>query len=704
MKSTDHEQRRYMPGLDGIRALAVLAVIAYHLDWGFASGGLLGVEVFFVLSGYLITNLLMEERHKHGSIDLKRFWIRRARRLLPAMLVMLAVVVTALAIADTERLAALRGDLWTALTYTSNWYYIFHQVSYFESFGPPSPFGHLWSLAVEEQFYLLWPLLLAAMILFVAPTRGRLVLLVLAGAAASFAAMALMYDPGIDPSRVYYGTDTRAFGLLIGAAFAIVGSGRRSAQPLARTNGVWLDIVGAIGLIVVIGMIVRTGEYDESLYRGGMLALSIAAACLIAAAASPSGKLGQLFSLRPLRWLGVRSYGIYLWHYPVIVLTNPADANTEPGLMLQFFQVAASVCIAAVSYKYVEEPLRRGKLKLPEARSAKSFLRRERAALTMIGMIFVLCISCTQTESGLAGAAHDPHTQESLPIISVNMPSVVKPSPAPGGHAGGGDGTSATGCGNDTASPVEHANHGATAPNSGGPEPAPGATPDAEPVQKPGTNPDAKPAPEPGTTPESSPSPESTAPGTNPTPSPDAKPTPTPDTTPEPAHPPADITFVGDSVILGAKPSLEKLLPGVVVDGKINRQMSAAEEVMNTLTADNKLGRIVFIALGTNGTFSTKTFNRLLDSLGEDRQIVLVNTRMPDKWLKAVNKMLSQASENRPNVTLMDWHTYSGGHADWFEKDGVHLKPKGAKAYTALVEQTLKGLGYTVAATASALD
>lgn len=204
---------RYIAGLDGLRALAVLAVIAYHLNFSWASGGLLGVGVFFVLSGYLITDILATQWKKYGQLDLKDFWIRRARRLLPAMLLMLAVVVCWTIATDRSQLPTLRSDSLAAIFYVSNWWLIFHQVSYFESFGPPSPLGHLWSLAVEEQFYLLWPLLLALGFRYV-PQRGKMALLTLGGAAFSAIAMALLFEPGIDPSRIYYGTDTRSFALL----------------------------------------------------------------------------------------------------------------------------------------------------------------------------------------------------------------------------------------------------------------------------------------------------------------------------------------------------------------------------------------------------------------------------------------------------------------------------------------------------------
>ncbi|MDA8227583.1 MAG: acyltransferase, partial [Desulfitobacterium hafniense] len=310
----------YMPGLDGLRALAVFAVIAYHLNLTWVPGGLLGVSLFFVLSGYLITNILLKQWEQSGAIDLKDFWLRRARRLLPALFVMLAGVMSWVMLCAPERMAGLKQEALAAVFYTSNWYLIFHQVSYFESFGPPSPLGHLWSLAVEEQFYLFWPLLLGLGLRYLRQ-RKWIIGVTMAVALTSAAAMALIYIPGQDPSRVYYGTDTRAFALLVGAVLAMVWPSRKMNPDLSGKKRLALDVAGGLGLLVVLLMIGKTNQYQTSLYQGGLLLYSVAAAGLVAVLAHPASYLGRLFGWGPLRWLGECSYGIYLWHYPVIILT-----------------------------------------------------------------------------------------------------------------------------------------------------------------------------------------------------------------------------------------------------------------------------------------------------------------------------------------------------------------------------------------------
>ena len=355
--------QRYLPGLDGLRALAVGAVVAYHVDLGWAPGGLLGVGVFFTLSGYLITDLLLGQYERTGALQLADFWLRRARRLLPALFVMLAVVAAWVTLLDRSELPAIRGAVAASGLYVTNWWLIAQHSSYFAQFGPPSPLGHLWSLAVEEQFYLIWPWLLWLGLRWGRGRPGtgiRLAAGCLLLAAASAVTMALLYRPGYDPTRVYDGTDTRAFALLIGAALAFVWPSRHLPAEVSRGARWALDGAGTIGLAVFAVLVWRTSEYSPFLYRGGMVLLSFATALMVAAAASPASRFGRILGWRPLRWLGVRSYGIYLWHFPIIALTTPADG--QDTLVRAVLQVTASVGCAALSWRYVEEPIRHGAL------------------------------------------------------------------------------------------------------------------------------------------------------------------------------------------------------------------------------------------------------------------------------------------------------------------------------------------------------
>ncbi len=341
-------------------------MIAYHLGLSWAPGGLLGVGVFFTLSGYLITDLLLAQKAS-GKLRLANFWLGRARRLLPALFLMLIVVTIWVSIADRAQLGVVRGQFWAAAIYISNWWQSFQHVSYFARFGPASPLNHLWSLSVEEQFYLLWPWLLLLGVHFVSerrrpiPIRPRLAGLTLLAAAASAIEMAILFHPTFDPSRVYYGTDTRAFGLLIGAALAMVWPSRALTTRVGAHARNILDTAGVCGLLVIAYLIWHTNQYSAWLYRGGIVVLSLATAVVLAALAHPVTRLGRALGWGPLRWVGVRSYGIYLWQTPIIILTTPlANRGVQP--VRAVLQVIAILVVSALSWRYVEEPIRHGAL------------------------------------------------------------------------------------------------------------------------------------------------------------------------------------------------------------------------------------------------------------------------------------------------------------------------------------------------------
>ena len=356
-------QRRlpYQPALDGIRGLAVAAVLAYHAGLPWARGGFLGVDAFFVLSGYLITSLLLVEWRATGSIDLFAFWARRARRLLPALFLVLAGVAGyAVLFAEPGELGRLRLDALATLGYVANWRSIFAGQSYFDQFAVPSPLLHTWSLAIEEQWYLLWPVLL----LLVFRAR-RLSPVTIAGAALVLAAgsallMAWLYDPHGDPSRVYYGADTRAQSLLVGAALGAWALRKDDAPPGKREGALQ---VAALGCAAYIGWMWATASGNSPfVYRGGLFLLALAVAAVIAAAVRPGGPLRAVLSAPPLRGLGLVSYGVYLWHWPVYLVLTPDRVGWD-GYGLFAARVLVTLAIAITSYHAIEVPVRRGALR-----------------------------------------------------------------------------------------------------------------------------------------------------------------------------------------------------------------------------------------------------------------------------------------------------------------------------------------------------
>jgi len=358
--------QRYMPGLDGLRAVAVLAVIAFHLGLGWAPGGLLGVGIFFTLSGYLITDILLSQLARRGHIRLGKFWLARARRLLPALFAMLAIVVAWVTIFGPAQPQQFRDGVVASALYVSNWQLIFGDVSYFARFAPPGPLNHLWSLAIEEQFYIVWPFLLLIGVKLVRETplpsgvRPRLAVVTLGLALASVILMAALFRPSLDPSRVYYGTDTRASELLFGAALAMVWPSRKLSRKIGAGARNMLDGLGVAGLLAIALMIWQTDQYSSFLYRGGFVLLSIATVLVLAPLAHPACRLGPILGWKPLRWVGVRSYGIYLWHFPIIVLTTPGGIANGAEPLRELLQFAAILGVSALSWRYLEEPVRHG--------------------------------------------------------------------------------------------------------------------------------------------------------------------------------------------------------------------------------------------------------------------------------------------------------------------------------------------------------
>ena len=361
MPRSVEREHRYIPGLDGLRAVAVLCVIAYHINASWARGGMLGVGVFFTLSGYLITDLLLEHYRRRGNLGLGQFWLRRARRLLPALFVMLVTVSVLTALFDTSQLGAVRRQVISGAFYYANWSTIASHGTYFSRFAAPLPLDHLWSLSIEEQFYLVWPFLLLLAIRFL-PGRAWLLVVTLVGSALSAAWMAHLFQSGafFDPTRIYEGTDTRAFELLLGAALAVVRpTNLRFFSARVSARGVlFLDLLGVAGVATVFALVWKTTPFSSFLYPYGLLLLSFATVAIIAATVHPASMLGAFLGFRPLKWIGVRSYGIYLWQWPIVVLWGQPSTGVHWGRAA--LQIGVTFVVASLSWRYVEDPIRRG--------------------------------------------------------------------------------------------------------------------------------------------------------------------------------------------------------------------------------------------------------------------------------------------------------------------------------------------------------
>jgi peptidoglycan/LPS O-acetylase OafA/YrhL len=647
---------RRLPGLDGLRAIAVIGVLLYHAGEGFLPGGFLGVDLFFVISGFLITSLLVSEARLTGHLSLRRFYLRRARRLLPALVVMLAAVAVFMAIFASADLGQARGDIAAALGYVSNWWYVLHHRSYFIAAGRPSPFQHLWSLAVEEQFYLIWPAVLVALL----ATRARLRWITgvaLAGALGSTLWMRVLAVRGnvpfdTDSSRLYFGTDTHASSLLLGAAAAAVMAGLAGRLDRGIAVGVRAacDVVGVVALVAVCWSMHAFDYYRPGLYRGGFLAFAAVGVVVVATASAPGGWLGRALDVPPLRWIGARSYGLYLWHWPVFVYTRPGLDWSLHGPAALAVRLAIVALLAEVSYRFVEVPLRRG--------GVVSLARKVRVRpLPRAWRVVAPMLSAVLGVAGIAAATtfvsnRVAHTQSRARQVVATLGEGQ--SPPSSGVVAPVQPTS-------TALAVSSATLAATvAPSSTAPAAA-STTP--LPIVLLPTRPPSRPI----------------HPGAG---------TPAAATKPPaiPAGTPPSVSAVGDSVMLDAAAALKAVCPGTEVYAVVGWQAKSVFAELTALRAAAHLGREVVIETGTNGIVSAKELDAALTALADRQKVIVINNHMARPWEPPNNAMFPVVVKAHPNAVLVNWDTAANTHPNWLSTDGVHLKLAGRAPYAQLIK------------------
>ena len=661
-------ERRYLPGLDGMRALAVIAVVLFHSSLAIAPGGFLGVEVFFVISGYIITRALLAEREERGRVSIARFWARRARRLLPALFLLLAGVTAWSALFAPGELAGLRRDIGAALVYVTNWDLIAAGENYFATWERPSLLRHLWSLAVEEQFYLLWPPLLMGALAF---GRRRVALaLIVAGAAASAIAMAALHEPGGGVARIYYGTDTRASGLLIGAALAFVWSApvavaRGRGRGMAEGAGLALLGGAALGALTAFTLLLDGGA--SFLYQGGFALTGLATAALIVAATHGRSPFTRLLALPPLPWLGLRSYGIYLWHWPVMALSRPGADVPLDGVALFALQAVLTLALAEASYRWVELPIRTGALgrlrqrlrdRADEARwrrGAVGFALGGAAALAGTGALAFAVTTARPPEQPAYFALGSVRIQGGTGVTAALVPRAT-PAPVEAPR------TDADRARADAAEALALLAEGATRPPSAERERAASVaalTPlfadDVARLFR------APPAPA--------------------------------EVLAQAEAPPADaaaatvrVTAVGDSVMLGAAHQLAADVPGIDLDASVGRQVGEVIALLREREANGQLGDVVLLHIGNNGRFSDAQFDRIVEVAGPERRVVFLTLKVAREWEEANNAVIARGAERHARaVVLVDWRAAALERPEVLWTDDTHLRPEGAVYYAALL-------------------
>jgi peptidoglycan/LPS O-acetylase OafA/YrhL len=699
----------YSPALDGLRALAVIAVLIYHAGLHWLPGGFLGVEIFFTISGYLITSLLLSEWRESNHINLGQFWLRRGRRLLPALFLVIICSLVFAVLFLPDEVARLRADALASFAYVTNWYLIFSQQSYFEAVGRPSLLRHLWSLAVEEQFYLIWPLIF---VLTMSRFRKRTVLVGVAIAALiSLVLMAVLYAPGADPSRVYYGTDTRASGILIGVALAFIWTPGTSQGR--RIDKLPFDLIGVLAFGALVLCCLFISEFDDFLYRGGFVATAISTAVLIAAVVHPRGKrLAAVLGSSALVWIGLRSYGIYLWHWPVFMLTRPQLDVSFDGPALLAVRLGLTFALAVLSYHLLETPIRTGALgRSWRALQQAEGPQRRQLGLRWAGAATVLVVFSIVLGSSVVRAQppQTPAYLAELAVIQKEMQAQAVPLPEAGTRGVGASGVGASSViwlpiimsAESTLGPSEQPHPTAT------PYVMPSATATLEPVSTATsavlTGAAQNPA---GAASESTPRPTDEAVGTDaerlpdfrrPTavpPSPTPTQTPpvgTPGPTPTPTLIPSEpITAIGDSVMLGAAPVLRQAFANIEVDAEVGRQAWTTVGLIKARKAENQLGPVVVVHLGNNGRYTEQVFNEIMQTLADRHIVIVFNVRVPREWEAYNNNIIANGVKLYPNAVLIDWHDITANRPELFWNDGHHLRPEGARFYAGLIAGAIK--------------
>ena len=762
--------KRYIPAIDGLRAFAVLAVIFYHQGLPFAQGGLLGVTVFFVISGYLITGLLTAEWESTRKINLPQFWLRRIRRLFPAIFTVIAVMAVVFTFVSPLLLTKMRPDILPGLFWFENWWYILRDMSYFEAVGAPSPLTHFWSLAIEEQFYLVWPIILLTVFKLGAGRKVvRRACLVLA--AVSAVLMAVMYDPSGDPSRVYYGTDTRAFSLLIGAWLSFAWPGAQLTEAGTRnvpsSSVRKLDIIGTAAFACLVIMCIFANGFSDFMYYGGLVICSVLSAVVIGVLAHPRSMLARVAAWKPFVWIGQRSYGMYLWHFPIIVLLQPRNATMLPWWIYPL-GLGLTIAISHLSYTFIETPIRRKGLAAFKAiapggagsgaggggRSGRAgaggrsgsgkptfgaWVRTHIPATAVAGAVVAIAVIgvavvppvaeggvATDEKRVMGAALKKPLVDGQYDVVFIGdsvslganeqlnaeFPHGMIDTVGSRQFFAGIEALQAyldQGVVGDTV--VFSLGTNGYAEHDELEQIVELCGPDREVWFVNTRVPDERCEPNNQALQECVDAHENvhlidwfsasaghdeylaedgihlTWDGR------DAYAALVADTmgyvAPDDSNTKYNVTFIGDVAALDAADGLAALFPKGVVDCSDARGMKAVRSAYESYDEQGVIGGTVVLCLGNEELLDRGELESLIQAIGPDKEIWLVNARCSSPWCTPNNDLLASVAESNPNVQIIDWHAASQGHDEYLAENGTNLTEAGAQAYVQTVHQAM---------------
>ncbi|QNQ80500.1 acyltransferase family protein [Lactobacillus sp. PV034] len=631
-------KNRFITGYAGLRTLAVIGVILYHLDPNRFMGGYLGVPIFLVLTGYLVTDHMFHAYETKGIYDNKGFYLRRLKRLYPQMITLLWLCSSYILLFQRNLLPKLNQIVASNLLNVYNWWQIFNGQSYFERFAAnESPFTHLWTMSIEGQFYIIWPLAIFLLVKYVRKKSTRFWILTILTILSALE-MALLFKPGVDTSRIYYGSDTRFFSLGLGAMLAVVWPSWRLREDIDQQSTRLLDGIGAIALVGMLWLAMSplSNPVKGFVYHGGMFLFTIFTTLLVAIVAHPGSHWNSWLTNSVFKWVGSRSYGIYLYQFPVMIFFEDKVKNIADHVVLyRVIEVIIILVLAELAYRYVEKPL--GKITWAKTKayfakviSLQNTNLLQKATAVLATIIFIVG-SAAMIKSNTAKAAN-PNNSPLAKQIKANRGQQLR----------------------DNKKLIKEAQH-ETGKNQTKNKVLAEAKARAKshPVNKEFEKFDISQV--------------------------DLQ-----------LAQDIRVTAIGDSVMAGSSQNLKQLMPHAIIDAAVSRQLESTIDLFQQYKNQGALNQNVLIGLGTNGPFSTQDLDRLMKIIGTKRKVFWINTYVPSKdWQGSVNAAIKAASKKYSNITVIDWYDLAAKHPNWFYGDGTHPNPTGSKYYSAYITKNI---------------
>jgi len=648
-KQKQRAKRRYITGFDGLRTIGVIGVILYHLRPELFKGGYLGVPIFMVVSGYLITDGLLQEFDRNQRIDFKGFFIRRLKRLYPGLIAVLFATSAYITLFSHNLLHNLHMMVLTNLAYVYNWWQIFNGQSYFARFANnESPFTHLWTLSIEGQYYLVWPFIVLALLLFV-KNRAKMfnitfILAVLSGV--EMAVLALQMGANADPSRLYYGTDTRAFGILLGAALAFIWPSAKLSAKIKWQQKATLNVVGFISLVGMLAMVFFVGDQSSFLYLGGMFLFSLLSMLLVAVVAHPGAVFNRVLSNPVFSWVGSRSYGLYLYQFPVMIFWENQFKNVaDHPVLYPVIEVLIILALAELSYRYIEQPVAHFDFKQTGAfikglfnPAAKMGASRWVSYVAVL-ILVIGSVGLIQAPSVKTDAADSSPLAQKLKTTKADKERQAKDLAAAKSSIAAEKKAKADAKASKSISESKQAAAESLAKKH----------PVNQEYEKYGLS-----------------------------------------QVQLQQMQTIGLTAVGDSVMKDGEPILQALFPKAYIDATVSRQMIQSISIVQNYANTGALADNVLIGLGTNGPFTPDQLDQMMKAIGPQRNVFWINVRVPTRsWQNDVNSLLKASTAKYKNLTVIDWYSYSNAHNDWFYDDMVHPNPTGNPYYGTFVAKAI---------------